>query len=233
VNKHRSYLLAILRFAKRRRVASFDWLDWVERVPVPRRVPRAWTIAEVERILAAARQAQGTIDGVAASVWHPALILTLYDTGLRIAACLSIRRDDVSLSERAVLVRAERQKQNADQWLTLSDQTIAAIAPLLFLQRELLFGRPGSWPAIRRRFVRILQRAGVSYGHANGGVFHKLRKTCASYCKANGVDPTSQLGHSGAGVTRAYLDPRITQTIRPSDALPRPRIVDSRQRRLF
>jgi integrase len=220
-NKHRAYILALLRFARRKRLASYDWLEEVDRLPILRRIPRAWTVAEIERILAESRREPGNIGGVPAAWWIPALVLTLYDTGLRITAALGIQTADVSLADRCLLARAETQKQRADQWFRLSDQTTAAISPLVLAQRPLLFASHLCLHTFRKHFHRILWRSGVPFG-GTSGVFHRLRKSCASYAAAGGVDATQQLGHSSPNVTRAYLDPRICQQRQASDVLPRP-----------
>jgi len=51
--------------------------------------------------------------------------------------------------------------------------------------------------------------------------FHRLRKTCASYAAAAGIDPQRLLDHSNPSTTRAYLDPRIVQTRQACDVLPK------------
>jgi hypothetical protein len=71
----------------------------------------------------------------------------------------------------------------------------------------------------------ILVRAGLPHGR--GDKFHKIRKTTASQiCKAAGLDAASrQSGHSGADVSRRYIDPSIARSqIDGVTYLPRPRL---------
>lgn len=224
-NKHRSYLLAILRFARRRKLFSGDWLDDLERLPEPRRIPRAYTIAEIERILSAANSLPGEICGLPRRLWKRAFILTLYDTGLRVGAGLMLRTADLDLAERTVIARAETQKQRADQWFRLSEQTVAAVAAIWCPHRERLFPWPFARITLNRRAKRLCRAAGVRCG-GTSNVFHPLRKSTASYFQAAGGNATAQLGHSGAAVTAAYLDPRICGAKQAADVIPRPRMAD-------
>lgn len=232
-NKHRSYLLTILRFARRRHLIAADWLDDLGRLPEPRRIPRAYTIAEIERILSAANSLPGEICGLPRRLWKRAFILTLYDTGLRVGAGLSILTADTDLAERTVIARAESQKQRADQWFRLSEQTVAAVAAIWCPHRDRLFPWPFARITLNRRQKRLCRAAGVQCG-GTSNVFHPLRKSTASYCQAAGGDATAQLGHSGSAVTRAYLDPRICGARQAADVIPRPRVQgDERQLWLF
>lgn len=225
-NKHRSYLLAILRFARRRHLIAADWLDDLERLPEPRRIPRAYTIAEIERILSAANDLSGDVGSVPRRLWARAFILTLYDTGLRVGACLMLRTADLDLAERSILARAETQKQRADQLFRLSEQTIAALAAIWCPHRERLFPWPFARVTLTRRAKRLCRAAGVRCG-GTSNVFHPLRKSTASYFQAAGGNATAQLGHSGAAVTAAYLDPRICGGRQAADVIPRPRTAEA------
>lgn len=220
-NKHRGYLLAMLRLASKKKLAAFDWTGDVRKLPEPRRVPRAYSLREIERLLCAARDLPGTLGDCPASLWMIALLLTLYDTGLRIGAALSILTSDVDLAEKSLLVHAEAQKQNADQWFRLSDQTVSAVAAIWCPHREFLFPWPFARITLHRWFLRLAKSAGVPAG-GTSGCFHRLRKSCASYANAAGADATAQLGHSGPAVTSAYLDPRICHAVQAADVLPRP-----------
>lgn len=203
-------------------------------VRVSRRIPEAFTIDQVEAILAECRREPGSLAALPASRWWPALVLFVFDTGCRVGAALASVADDLAIGERSVLLRAETQKQRADQWHTLSDQAIAAIAALYPRPGSLVFPWPYGRGVIYKRFRRILDRAGVPAGRERGGLFHKLRKTTASYVHANGGDATYQLGHSSRQVTERYLDPRIARNGQAIDVLPRPEMpIDDPQMTLF
>jgi integrase len=224
-NKLRSYLRALLHFAQRQHLLSFDWLDDISRMPSPRRVPRAFLLCELEAMLEACRGLAGAVmQEIPAGLFWEALLLTLYDTGLRVSACLAIQRADVDMDAGWVLVHGETQKQRADQLLGLSEQTVEALRRIWSPPRELLFPWTFSRTALRRRLLSILKRAGVAHGMAAGGrgLWQRFRRLTASELQAHGANPTAVLGHSSPLVTRAYLDPRICGTTRAVDCLPRP-----------
>ncbi len=222
-NKVRAHLTAVWRLAKRRDLIGRS--PQVERLREPKRQPKAWRAADLGKILASAAREQGEIAGVRAADWWMALFLVLYDTGLRISATMAL--EWAWLDGDMLDVCAEVQKQNADQSLDLSADALAALDAIRRPTRRHIFPWPWDrggpqWATLNRRLRRILTRAGLPTTRRD--LFHKLRRSNASYLKAAGGDPTSQLGHSTERVTRAYLDPRICRPRRQVDLLPRPKV---------
>ncbi|MFV0444905.1 MAG: hypothetical protein ACK5Q5_15135, partial [Planctomycetaceae bacterium] len=85
VNKHLRNLLALWRYAwKKRKVdelprdVSFDREQ--------KKIPEAWSLDELNRLLAAAEQTDESIGGVSSPLYWRALLLTAYYTGVRIDA---------------------------------------------------------------------------------------------------------------------------------------------------
>ncbi|KKN11616.1 hypothetical protein LCGC14_1024770 [marine sediment metagenome] len=197
------------------------------KVPIlrePRRMPEAWTLSEVEQLLAAARRLSGKVGEVERRDWWTALILSVYDTSGRIGAIQSTRTLDCNLAERYLIVRADHQKTNEDRLYWLSDQTTTIIAVIYEPRRERLF----TWPYGRRhlfyQFRRLVERAGLHADKRGMNLFHKLRRTSLSYCAAYDLElARRQAGHSTARLTqRHYIDPRIARQQSAVDVLPRP-----------
>ena len=208
-NKVLRHIMALLRYAKELDILKGD-VPKRPKLKEPRRLPEAWTVDEVQLILAEAIREPGSIDGVPANRWWYSILLTIYYCGGRISAVRKTVPEDFLFGQRAIILRSEHQKQNADQYLHLPDQVVAAVAALHCDGRKLIWPWPFHSTTLYSRFRAILQRAGVRYGQGHGGLFHKLRRTHASYLAAGGGDPTYSLGHSSARVTRdSYLDPRI------------------------
>jgi integrase len=233
-NSFRRHIMAIWRYAKKRGFVA----DIPEVLPFkqPKRLPRAKLIAEIGRILQAAAREPGTIGEIPARWWWTALVLVIYDTGLRISAVMAMRWENYDAVAGTVLAPWYTQKQDADQLLPLSPQSVEALEhvrggdPLLFPWPYDHWGR--QWPTLNRHFRLILQRAGLPSTRKD--LFHALRRSTASYIKAGGGDATWQLGHSSQQTTKVYLDPRIVKPPRQVDLLPRPDAgKDFRQRYLF
>ncbi len=172
-------------------------------------LPEAWTVNEVERIIAVARQQPGEIDGLPASRWWPALFFAIYDSGSRIGAILDVAPKSLSLPERSLVLLGSTTKSGRPQYCRLSDQTVAAVAAIYDPHRSRVWPWPHQRKTLCRRVKRLFAAAGVSYGRDNGGLFQKLRKTSATLVAANGGNPQLHLGHADARVTyRHYVDPR-------------------------
>ena len=197
----------------------------VPRCPEPDRLPEAWTITEVERLLATARGLRGNVGTIPRRFWWSALILAIYDTGERVSSVRSVATADCSLSERYVIVRAENQKTNRDRLFWLSDQTIAALAAIHSPSGSLLFPWPYCSSYLWQYFRRLVEAAGLPSSRRGMDLFHRLRRTNISYCAQHSLAlAQQQAGHSDPRLTQQrYIDPRIARTRSAVDVLPRPK----------
>lgn len=80
----RKHLQALGTYAHRKGLLN-DAPD-VVRVPLHERLPQAYTIDEIGRLVQAARHVQGMFSGVPGRLFFPALFLVAYDTGGRSGA---------------------------------------------------------------------------------------------------------------------------------------------------
>ena len=211
INKYARYLLAVWNYAwKKRRVA--DQPRDIRPLSESKRIPDAWSAEQMGRILTAARATKGMIDGIPAPLWWTALLLTAYDTGLRLDALMNARADDYDPGLRWLKIPAELQKQDADQIFRLHPDTVEAIQATAPESRALLFPWPlidHKYKCLRARYRRILAAAGL--GTSRHDTFHKLRRTSATaVCNAFDKETAQRhLGHSHPSVTARYLDPRL------------------------
>ena len=175
------------------------------------------------KILDAASGSPGHIEGTPAGKFWSALILTLYDTGLRIGAAMGLDRDALNAETGWLHVPAAVQKQNADQRFLLHADTLAAIGAM---QATATGRKLFSWPYRRetlyRHLAAILARAGLSAGRRD--LFHRIRRTTATAVadKLGRAAAQDYLGHSCLSVTLRYLDPSKINGIHAVDVLPRP-----------
>lgn len=173
----------------------------------PQRAPIAFMASEFGWILDASALESGAVEGIPAADWWRALLLALWYSGARIGAVLAVRSVDVLLDQ-GFFVRAEAQKQHADQFFAVGEDAAGAFRRIYSHSRQLMFPWPWRRETLYARFRRICQNAGLDC-RGTGNLFHRIRKSTASYLRANGGDPTTHLGHSTASVTRRYFDPRI------------------------
>lgn len=221
VNGYRANILALWRLAWKKRLTNEQPRD-IEKYPATKRVPEAWSIDQMSALITAAYETPGEVCGIAAGVWWSALILSLYDTGLRIGALMDVRADWLDMKTGWIKVPAESQKQNADQVFRLHGDTLGFFAAMPSTREMLLPWPFGVHGPLTRRLRLILKRAGLPTTRRD--LFHKLRRTSGSHLAAETTEgeAVKHLGHSGIQVTRVYLDPRIVRKVHAADVIPRP-----------
>jgi len=210
--KDRAQIRAIWEFCARRRLCE-TWPQ-VPRIIVPERVPEAWLIDELQRVIDAARQEPFTYCGFSGSLVFPAILLTAYSTGERIGGIMGLLCRDVRGC--SVIFRAESRKGGRRD--VFRDISVACADALLAVKRgpddtAIPWDRHETY--IYNRLDIILRRAGLPHGRRDK--FHKVRKTTASFYQAAGGSAQQLLDHSSPSVTRRYLDPRI---VKPRDSAP-------------
>jgi integrase len=196
-----------------------------EKVPVlspiklPKRKPKAWQLAQMEALI------QSCYATPSRRAWEArhwvALVMVIYDTGLRISACLELATTQLCLSRGVLRVEAEQQKDDEEMVIGLHPQTVACLHAALESPRDLIFPWPFSKREIWPQYRVIVDRAGLPSSRRD--LFHKIRRTSASWLES--VRPgaaTSHLGHGDRKTTEAYLDPEITGTcVNAAELLPR------------
>ena len=188
------------------------------RVPKPR--PVAYTVDELQRLVAAAKHRKGYIvPGLPACWYWTTKLQAMFQTGERIGAILAIRWGEVDL-ERCTLTFLAATRKGHRETITraISPDLARMMAPQKRAAGDLV------WPWLDGRKIlscyaslRVLCRvAGVPY-HP----FHSIRKSTASYLKRAGKSAKTQLGHSSEEMAeRHYYDERITGVESALDYLP-------------
>lgn len=168
--------------------------------------PVAWSIANVQALLAGAAQVTGTLDcGIKASEFLTAWVWVGYESGLRPGDILRIRVEQ--LGDRVAIVQHKTGKPHCFQ---LSSQALAALEPLLQEGREQAFGVPRS---TARRWELKLFEAASKFGFVRrrGQALGTLRKTHGTeVCRESGLTAAAHsLGHvSGTLIARrSYVQP--------------------------
>lgn len=218
-NKERSNLLAIWRFAARKRYVE-EWPD-VEPDIEPERIPQAWTADQVAKLLAICEAQRGRIGPIPAADWWRALHLVAWDTSERIGAIRDLAWHHIDLLGQTILVPAELRKgRRRDRLYRIASDTTAALRKIQQPARAEVFPWPYCRTYLWNRYQRLLKQAGLPTDRQSK--FHRIRRTVATYYEAAGGNATELLGHSSRSVTLAYLDPRILPEHQAVDVLFRP-----------
>lgn len=220
-NSKRRMLICLWRFAHRKGLApSVEPADIV-RFREPTRLPVAWTLAEMRALLRGCTRYAPRRPVPGWDQRHDrALILLIYDTGLRVQAALALRTADLS-SDGAVLARAETQKPCCDESKWLSEQTTDALAATFPPMRERLFPWPYGRRSLNARLRAIQRSAGLPASRRD--LWQKQRRTSASWLeRARPGAAQHHLGHKTPGMAaRHYIDPRIAYDYKAADLMPR------------
>ncbi len=217
VRSTQSKLLALANYAVKKGLLK----EVPDLMPIhpPRQIPIAYTAEEIGQLLATARTWPGETDGIPCRLFWPALFLVAYDTGARKGAIFALGWQHFRPDDSTLLFRAETQKQNADQLLKVSSETVAAIEAIRKPEREKLFPWTLHEGTFYYRLKNIFKAAGLPNGRRD--LLHRIRRTTATLMHRNGGDACTQLGHSTDAVTRKhYLD--TSHIIQAADVLPRP-----------
>jgi integrase/recombinase XerD len=197
------------RFLLREGVRAQDPARDVRPPTPPRRLPKALSVDEVERLLAAAAAGEGPLP-----VRDRALLELLYGTGARISEAVGLDRDDLDLSSGAVRLRGKGGKERV---VPVGSYALQAVEAYLVRARPaLLAGGPGT-PALllnsrggrlsRQSAWTVLRSAGARAGVRGAVSPHTLRHSFATHLIDGGADVRvvqELLGHASVTTTQIY-----------------------------
>lgn len=176
------------------------------------------TVEEVHALYLAAEQMLApVVPGVPPADWWRALLVVLWQTGLRIGAAMRLAYADLG-DDGYLLVRASGSKRRRGKRQYLPRESREAIERVR-TERRLIFEFPPSYASNRRQLHALLEklfrRAGIA--KRRGVAFHGFRKGHAT--SLAGVEDASwianaqaSLGHGSAATTlRHYIASRATE----------------------
>jgi integrase len=219
INRILRTLAALARFAYRRKLIDAR-LD-IEKVPEKRQRPIAWKPKEFERLLKAVLKIYGNNP---IGMCLLAVLLVIYDTGLRVIDALSIAVKDCDLLQGVVAVTEK--KTGKRRQYRLHVQTLAAVYRARQMAKSPFGGGLIPYPyketnPLRNRLRKALRVAGLPNDRRSQ--FQMIRRTTASLAAAAGLDATEVLGHSARHVTlQFYLDRDALPPLDIAGHLPRP-----------
>lgn len=181
---------------------------------MPQRLPKALSIADVEKLLDAAGPAPGAAaDGDIIAVRDRALLELLYATGARVSEVVGLDVDDVTSAD-VLRVRGKGAKERIvpigsyaraalESYLTRSRPELSrrgtATARLFLGARGAPLSRQSAWLVMQAAAERAELSASVSP--------HTLRHSCATHLLQGGADVRvvqELLGHASVATTQLY-----------------------------
>ena len=196
------------RFAVGEGLSETDPAHEVRPPKPPKRLPRAITVGDVERLLAATGEAT-----TARELRDRALLELLYGTGARISEAVGLDVDDLDLAGRTVRVLGKGSKERI---VPLGRYAADAMDAYLVRGRPELVG-PRSGPAVflnarggrltRQSAWSVLQQTAERAGLTVAVSPHTLRHSFATHLLDGGADVRvvqELLGHASVTTTQAY-----------------------------
>jgi integrase len=207
VNERAGRIIAMWDWLARKRLV--DAFPCIEKIPEPRRAPRAWTLEQLQAIFRESLNCRGRICGIPTSLWIRGLLGFQWNTSERIGATLSISWDMIDFARKSVHVPAEiRKRGQADEVYTLWPELCTILQEIRSFGNHLVFPVDFGKSALYHRFKKILKRAGLPTGRQY--MFHAMRVSHATWTEALGGNATASLRHANPATTkRHYIDPSI------------------------
>jgi integrase/recombinase XerD len=197
------------RFALRDGLVAVDVAREVRPPAPPRRLPKAISLDDVERLLDAAGYEQTPL-----ATRDRALLELLYGTGARISEAVGLAVDDLDLPDGTVLLAGKGGKQRR---VPVGSFAVASIDAYLVQARPLLAAAGNGTPALflnsrggalsRQSAWTVLRTAAERAGLAAGISPHTLRHSFATHLMEGGADVRvvqELLGHSSVTTTQIY-----------------------------
>jgi integrase/recombinase XerD len=197
------------RFALRDGLVEVDVAREVRPAAPPRRLPKAISIEDVERLLDAAGYARTTL-----AYRDRALLELLYGTGARISEAVGLDVDDLDLTDNTVLLRG---KGGKDRRVPVGSYAARALGTYLGQARpELVTAGRGTpkvflnsrgGPLSRQSAWVVLRTAAERAGLAVEISPHTLRHSFATHLMEGGADVRvvqELLGHASVTTTQIY-----------------------------
>ena len=197
-----------------------------------RQLPRTLSVAEVDRLLAAARRRCGQTSGrerVMALRLH-CLIEMLYATGMRVSELVALPRAALDGDPRMLTIRGKGGRERLvplnpsartalDAYLAIGHEVATDVAPML-RTRWLFPSRSAEGHVTRQGFALELKELAAEAGLDPSGVSpHVLRHAFASHLLDRGADLRAVqqlLGHADISTTQIYthvLEERLKQLV--------------------
>ncbi|MFI6522684.1 site-specific tyrosine recombinase XerD [Spirillospora sp. NPDC050679] len=200
------------RFALREGLAGDDPARDVRPPTPPRRLPKAISIEEVERLLAATATEEGAA-AAARGLRDRALLELLYGSGARISEAVGLDVDDIDLDEGFARVSGKGGKTRV---VPIGDYARRAVAAYLVRARPELSGAGRGGPALflnarggrlSRQGAWMVLRAAAERARLSEVSPHTLRHSFATHLLDGGADVRvvqELLGHASVTTTQVY-----------------------------
>jgi integrase/recombinase XerD len=203
-----SALRGFFKFLVRERAIEKDPTALVDRPKLGRRLPRAYSFEEIDRLLSApnTKTPRGCL--------HAAMMHLMYASGLRVSELCALKLGDLDRERGVVAVLGKGGKRRlvpvGEVALAHLDHYIEHVRPRS--NDQVLFVSPRGGAMTRQGFWKLVRRYARAAGIPGPLSPHKLRHSFATHLLRGGADlraVQAMLGHADLGTTEIYT--RVAQ----------------------
>jgi len=194
VNKHRRMIVSLVRAAREQGMATLVNRP-VRKVKYTLPPVRAWSMEEMSRLLAVARQMPRGTRHCPYRLLLPAWIQVAFATGLRRCDLLAIEHHQI----RGNRIAVSQEKTGHVHVAVLNESSLDSIASLPKRGPKVFGGLVSSV-----QIVRVIRRLVKCAGLCGTGKY--LRRSSGTYAEILGIGATRQLGHRSKDMQRFYVD---------------------------
>lgn len=237
-----SSLRQLFRFLTAEGTITEDPSHGVAAPKAARRLPRTLTVAEVDRLIEAARRRTEGATGVdrVRALRSLCLLELLYATGLRVTELVSLPRTVLRGDDRLLTIKGKGGRERLvplnsgaraalQRYLAIGDEEHPDVAPTV-ATRWLFPSKSDAGHLTRQRFAQDLKALAAEAGLAPESVSpHVLRHAFASHLLDRGADLRAVqqlLGHADISTTEIYthvLEERLKKLVNDHHPLARPK----------
>lgn len=203
-------------FLAKEGITTSDSARAVKPPSVSKRLPKALTFVEIEKLLAAVGT-ESESDLSVLMMRDQALLELLYGTGARISELMDLNLDDVSSLTKDLPILRLRGKGNKERLVPVGSHALRALDRYLVRSRPVLSGKSAANSALflnargsklsRQSAWMILQQAAQRADLAGKVSPHTMRHSFATHLLENGADVRvvqELLGHASVTTTQIY-----------------------------
>ena len=203
-------------FLAKEGVTTSDCSRAVKPPGISKRLPKALTFAEIERLLTAVGS-DGESDISVLMMRDHALLELLYGTGARISELTDLDLDEVSTLSKELPILRLKGKGDKERLVPVGSHALRALDRYLIRSRPVLSGKSKSSPALflnargsrlSRQSAWTILQAAAERANLGGKVSpHTMRHSFATHLLENGADVRvvqELLGHASVTTTQIY-----------------------------
>ncbi len=204
-------LRSFYKWMMKRGIVEANPMQLIRTPKQPKRLPKAITVDQIERLLAAPD------DHTLLGSRDRAILETLYSTGIRVSELVGINRGDLDETGEAIIIRGKGRKERIvplgshalaalRQYITILDGEVLRNGGSVEDKSPLFVNKHGgrlSTRSVRRKVSKYLREAGLDPTISP----HTLRHSFATHLLDNGADLRSVqelLGHQSLSTTQIY-----------------------------